>query len=224
MGYRIENKPIVLTGKKALTKISSDKSGDVYRYRNQAVRIFKDNDDKHIDQETARLLSSIPTENILLPRKLVFFNSAFKGYSMKLVPKKGITRRMISAPKEEFLGTVSALETDSDTLSKRHILLSEITPANAFYNGEIYLCNPDKYSLLELQSTDDLSTINRFQIHLLIIEMIAMEMKKAHYTQPIINRVKEMLALKDPEQDICDFYDDIIDGKTTIKQMIKKII
>lgn len=224
MGYRIENKPVTITGKNGMTKIYSGKSGDVYRYRNTAIKIFRDGDEQHIDQETARYLTSIPTENILLPRKLVFYNNAFRGFTLKLVPKKGVGKRIISSPKEELLGNISALESDAEALSGRKVLLNDITPENSMYNGELYICNPNRYSLLDVDSSRDLAGINKFQIHLLLIELVSQEMKKAHYTQATINRFREILSLKDPDQDSSTFFEEVIDGKSTIKQMIKKLI
>lgn len=223
MGYRIENKPINITGKKSLTKIVSDKTGDIYRYKNMAVKIFKEKDAHHFDQDFARHMTSIPTENILLPRKLVFYNNAFRGYTMKLVPKKGIAKKMIQAPKHELLSTIASVELDTEMLSSRHILLSGITPNNAFYNGELYIYNPSDYSILDLEKEDDLERINKFQIHLLLVELIVQEMRKNNYSQEMINRVREMLNIKDTDQNTSTYLEELIDGQDSIKQMIKKM-
>lgn len=224
MGYRIENKPIKITGKKSLTKIASSKTGDIYKYKNSAVKIFKEDASNHFNQSVARQLTSIPTENILLPRKLVFYNNAFKGYSMKLVPKKGKGKKMISAPKDELLGTIASVEQDTEMLSSRHVLLSGVTPSSTLYNGEIFLFNPNEYSILDLEDADNLERINKFQIHLLLIELITMEMRKNNYSQAMISKIREMLSLKDTDQSITDFFDKVIDGQDTIKQMIKKML
>lgn len=223
MGYRIENKPIKITGKKSLTKIATDKTGDIYRYKNMAVKIFREKDAQHFDQDVARSLTSIPTENILLPRKLVFYNNNFRGYTMKLVPKKGTAKRIITTPKHELLSAISSIELDTEMLSSRHVLLSGVTPNNAFYNGEVYVYNPNDYSILDLQKEDDLERINKFQIHLLLVELIVQEMRKNNYSQEIINRVREMFNLKDTDQNTSTYLEDIIDGQDSIKQMIKKM-
>lgn len=223
MGYRIENKPINITGKKSLTKIATDKTGDVYRYKNMAVKIFREKDAHHFDQEVARHLTSIPTENILLPRKLVFYNNAFRGYTMKLIPKKGTAKKIITTPKHELLSGIASVELDTEMLSTRHILLSGITPNNALFNGEIYLYNPNDYSVLDLEKEDDLERINKFQIHLLLVELIVQEMRKNNYSQEMINRVREIFNLKDTDQDTSTYLAELIDGQDSIKQMIKKM-
>ena len=52
MGYRLENKEINLSGIKKLTYVPSMKAGDVYRYKNYALRVFKEGETP-IDKETA---------------------------------------------------------------------------------------------------------------------------------------------------------------------------
>ena len=67
---------------------------DVYKYKNSALKVFKKENDTPIDPYTADYLTSISTNRILLPQKLLFYNNAFKGYSMKLVPQKGSGQRI----------------------------------------------------------------------------------------------------------------------------------
>ena len=71
MGYRLENKDVDLSGIKPLKYVPTKKAGDVYRYKNNVLRIFRENE-SHIEEETARYLTNISTERILLPKKLLF--------------------------------------------------------------------------------------------------------------------------------------------------------
>ena len=52
MGYRLENKDVDLSGIKPLKYVPTKKAGDVYRYKNNVLRIFRENE-SHIEEETA---------------------------------------------------------------------------------------------------------------------------------------------------------------------------
>ena len=45
MGYRLENKEIELDGLRKLSFTPTQKAGDVYRYKNYALRIFKEGEE-----------------------------------------------------------------------------------------------------------------------------------------------------------------------------------
>lgn len=221
MGYRLENKPVDLSGLKELTFVPSQKAGDVYRFRNYALRIFQ-NGEKVIDEDTARYLTTITTDRIILPRKLLFYKNNFAGYTMKLVSQKGSGKKIITTPKDEFIDSIEVLEDDIKELSQKKVLLNDITPQYTLYNGELYLVNPSKYSLFEA-NTDSIESINRFQLHQLITELISMELKKDNFTQPCIKHLKELMSLKDEDQKTSDFLYDLMADQKNIKQFIKKI-
>lgn len=221
MGYRLENKPVDLSGLKELTFVPSQKAGDVYRFRNYAIRIFQ-NGEKVIDEDTARYLTTITTDRIILPRKLLFYKNNFAGYTMKLVSQKGSGKKIITTPKDEFIDSIEVLEDDIKELSQKKVLLNDITPQYTLYNGELYLVNPSKYSLFEA-NTDSIESINRFQLHQLVTELISMELKKDNFTQPFIKHLKELMSLKDEDQKTSDFLYDLMADQKNIKQFIKKI-
>ena len=222
MGYRIENKEIDLSGIKKLTFVPSTKAGDVYRYKNVALRVFKDGE-MPIDEQTARYLSGVPTERILLPKKLLFYNNAFKGYTMKLVSQKGAGKRIITTPKREFIESVELLEKDVETISQKHILLNGATPGYTLYNGELYLVNPADYSILDLEGRNNLAQLNGFQLHLLITELISADLRKSRYPQSTINCVKKILSLKDMDQTSSSYLKEVMSGQENIKELVKKI-
>ena len=56
-GYRLENKPVDLSCIKELTFVPSQRAGDVYRFRNYALRIFQDGE-KVIDEDKTRFWSN----------------------------------------------------------------------------------------------------------------------------------------------------------------------
>ena len=222
MGYRLDNKEIDLSGLRQLKYVTNQKAGDVYRYKNSVIRIFRDGEEP-ISEETASYFTSVPTEKILLPRKLLFFNNAFKGYTLKLVPQRGSGKRIINTPKRELIRCVESLEKDVETLSNRRILLNGATPGYSLYNGDLYLVNPAAYSVLELADPDKLVELNQFQIHLLITELIASDLKKSKFPQSVVNRTREILKLRDLDQPSSDYLDELMQGQDNIKELVKKI-
>ena len=222
MGYRLENKPVDLSGIKSLSYVPATKAGDVYRYRNYALRIFKDGE-KTIEREVARYLTSISTDRILLPKKLLFYNNTFKGYTMKLVSQRGSSKKIVTTPKEEFLDSVECLETDIETLSQRKVLLNGISPGYTWYNGDLYLVDPSRFTVLDVGDSDDLEKINKYQLQLLLTELITSELNKLNYPSSTIRRVKEIMGLRDNDQNPSDYLYEIIGDQKDIKQFVKKI-
>ena len=222
MGYRLENKPVDLSGIKKLTFVPSSKAGDVYHYRNYALRIFKDGE-KVIDKDTARYLTTISTERILLPKKLLFYNNAFKGYTMKLVSQKGAGKKIITTPIDDFIDSVEVLESDVKEVSQKKVLLNDIAPGYTLYNGELYLVNPAKYDTLDIGGAEDLERINKYQLHLLITELITSELNKHNCPQSSIRHMKELMNLRDMDQNTSDFLYDLMGDQKDIKQFVKKI-
>lgn len=221
MEYRLENKPVDLSGIKELTFVPSQKAGDVYRFRNYALRVFQTGE-KVIDEDTARYLTTISTDRILLPKKLLFYKNSFAGYTMKLVSQKGAGKKIIATPKDEFIDSIEVLEDDIKELSKKKVLLNDIVPQYSLYNGELYLVNPAKYSIFEADA-NSIERINKFQLHQLITELIAMELKKQNFSQPCIKHLKEIMNLRDTDQNTSDFLYELMGDQKNIKQFVKKI-
>lgn len=221
MGYRLENKPIDLSGIKKLTFVPSQKAGDVYHFRNYALRIFRDGEEA-IDEDTARYLTSISTDRIILPRKLLYNNNTFKGYTMKLVSQKGASKKIITTPKDDFIDCIEVLEADIKELSQKKVLLNAISPGYTLYNGELYLVNPAKYSILEADS-NNIEKINKFQLHSLIVELISSELNKQDFSQASIKYLKGLMSLRDEDQNTSDFLYGLMGDQKNIKQFVKKI-
>lgn len=222
MGYRLGNQEIDLASLKKLNFVPSTKAGDVYRYKNMAIRVFKEGEEP-IPKETAEYFTGVSTDRILLPRKLLFYNEAFKGYGMKLVSQKGAGKRIITTPKKELVDCVEVLERDIDTLSHRNVLLNGINPGYTLYNGELFLVNPAGYSILEIADVRKLERLNQYQLHLLITELIAADLRKSRVPQPTINVVKKVLSLKDMDQKSSDYLSEVMRGQINIKELVKKI-
>ena len=222
MGYRLDNKDIDIS-RKRLTKIANGKTGDVYKYRDKALKVFKLDRETPIDLETAEYLTSISTNRILLPRNLLFYNNTFRGYSYKLVSKKGLGKKITTIPKDELVGNISIIERDIETLSNKQVLLNGIDPENTIFNGNLYLVDPSQYTKLDIYSVRELEKLNKYQFHLLLSSIITSELRKVHIDSRIEKHLREILNLRDDDVNSSDFFIDIIDDNDSIKQFIKKI-
>jgi hypothetical protein len=223
MGFILDGRNEEIAFKK-LSKIASGKTGDVYKYKKSALKIFKEDMTPPIDEETARHLTGIDTQRILLPRNLLFYNKTFRGYTYRLVEKKGTGRRMITLPIDELIGNISILENDIEKLSEESVLLNGIDQSNCIFNGDLFISDPREYSILEdIFSIDELRKLNNFQLHLLITAMLASETKKCGITNAKERQFREILALKDEEQNTSDFFADIFSSEDNVKEYVLKM-
>ena len=222
MGYKLDDKDIKLTGKQ-WTKIGTGAKGDVYKYRSMALKVFKEDRDTPIDIDTAEYLTSISTDRILLPQNLLFYNNSFKGYTYKLVSKRGSGQRMIMLPKEDLVQDIRVLEEDIETLSNKSVLLNGISPENSIFNGELYLVDPTEYRVLEECSTKELEELNKFQLHLLLTTLISLELRKNNFTSKTERNVKELFSMREVGENSSRFFNDIIGNNESIKEFVKKI-
>ena len=222
MGYKLDDKDIKLTGKQ-WTKIGTGAKGDVYKYRNMALKVFKEDRDTPIDVYTAEYLTNISTDRVLLPINLLFYNNAFRGYTYKLVSKKGTGNRMIMLPKDDLIQDIRVLEKDVERLSNKQVLLSGIEPINTIFNGNLFITDPTEYRVLEGCDTKELEKLNKYQLHLLLVSLITLELRKNGFNSKIETEVKEILDMRDECEDSSEFFVDIIGNNDSIKQFVKRI-
>lgn len=223
MGYRIESKSVSTNEIRRLSKIAVGKTGDVYHYRNEALKIFREGEKAPIEEKTARYLQDITTSRVLMPKKLLFYNAAFRGYTLKLISKKGTSKKIINTDKDDLLSEISELESDVESLSRKKILLNGISPDNSVFNGNLFLFDPSKYRVFEIGDTEELEKLNKYQIQLLLNELISSELGRMNYSQRQVKQMREILSLRDSDDTIVGFYDGIMDGEKNIKQLVKKM-
>lgn len=221
MVYKIGNRKEDINGKR-IRKIANGQKGDVYRYRDEAIKLFNPDEEPPMTQEVAEYLTKIQTSRILLPRKLVFYEDAFRGYTLRLVQKKGNSKKLIGLPGDYLIDNIETIEGDIRKLSDRSVLLNGITPDNVLFNGRLYLTDPAHYKLLELCTTADLERLNKYQFHVLFTELITEELKKCNYPPAVASYMRELLRMKDVDQPTSDYLKEIVDSEDTIKQIVKK--
>ncbi len=222
MGYRLENKDINLNEKK-FTRIAQGKTGNVFKCNGSAIKVFNNYAEDIIDLETAKYLTGIRTNRIILPNKLLFYNNGFTGYSMKLVKKDPRQKKIINCPTDELIRNVEIIEEDIKTLSDKKVLLNGINPENTTFNGKLYLTDPSKYRILDIESTEELEKLNNYQFYILLTNLIIKELNKSHISASTIQRMKELLSLKDDSIYYSDYLEEILEDNSSIKTLIKKI-
>ncbi|MBQ9018714.1 MAG: hypothetical protein IJ097_00145 [Bacilli bacterium] len=222
MGYKLDEKDIKFTTKR-ITKIGTGINGDVYKYRNMALKVFKKDKKPPIDEYTADYLTTISTDRILLPVNLLFYNNSFRGYTYKLVSKKGTGQRMIMLPKTSLIQDIRVLEKDIEILSNKQILLNGIEPANSIFNGNLYITDPTNYRVLEGLDSLELEKLNKYQLHLLLTSIITSELRKNNFSSKVEKEVKELFDMKNAEDNSSDFFGDIIGNNDSVKQFVKKM-
>lgn len=222
MNYKLERKDITLNGKQKI--IGHGYTGNVYQYGNYALKIFDKVDDV-LDEETARYLSTIRTSRILLPKKLIYYKDKFKGYSMKLISNKPNSKSIINLPKDKLLEDIELLEDDVTTLSSKRVLLNGMNLNNLIFNGNLYITDPSRYSLLELSDLDkifNLDDLNQFQLYLLLNNIIIQELNKIQ-KQSGVSELKELLDEKDSNISYSEYLSEIIGQNNNIKTLVKKL-
>lgn len=221
MGYKLDEKDIKIT-KKNLKKIGTGVTGDVYKYKNNALKIFK-KDGVPIDYYTSEYLTGISTNRILLPRNLLFYNNVFAGYTYKLISKRGTGNRMIMLPTDELIENTSIIEKDIETLSNKKVLLNGIEPSNTIFNGRLYLTDPTGYSILDIMSTEELEKLNKYQFHLLLTTLITQELRKNNFSSKTEKEIKELLEMKDSTINTSEYLKDLLIDNDNFKQFVKRM-
>lgn len=230
MVYKLENRSINIPGK-GVKKIASGKRGDVYKYRNMVLKIFSEgyNLEDIIDEESAKYLTNISTDYILLPRKILYCNDStcgideYSGYSLRKLDKKGAKKRIVNESSINIINNIKALENDVVLLSKKGVLLNGVTPSNTIYNGDIFLTDPSRYSVFKEMDFDSLERLNCYQLHLLLSELIISDAKKAGFNPSIITELKDLFSIKDDYQKSSEFFEDLFVDEGNIKQFIKNL-
>lgn len=122
--------------------------GTVYKIGDRAVKIYKPFCLKNrLDESTAKLLSTIKTNRILMPRELVYDSKRnFCGYTTKYIEssnKDNIKRFKM----KKLLDEIKLYEEDMVKLSDHNISLCDFDIFNTEYSDGIYFCDPGSFEL-----------------------------------------------------------------------------
>lgn len=236
MKYQINNEFITPDIIRKLKLIKSGKTGKVYKWKNnQMLKIFTINpskDDIKMDLETAEILSKINTKSryIILPIDLVFNKNDYKknnlkGYTSLYIKRKG-NSNITKIPKGKLLENIQGIEEDIELLSSKNILLDGLNMQNTIFNDKLYISDPVRYIKMEEESVRN---INMKLFQQLLIDLTTRDLKMMRVSKQKIERIAELLWLKDDEvlnsiylKDLLDtpIYTDDIDNILTLTKKL----
>lgn len=215
MLYRLEGRKINLD---KMNVCSSFENGDIYNYKKYLIRLYKDNIPK---EEDIRYLSKIKSLHIYLPIKLLYGNDKFMGFTLKSYKKYDIDK-MINTPKDELLDSIYDLEEDIDNISQKKIILNGLNTKDAYYNGELYITNPDKFIIYDADD-ESLKDINNVELTGLLNKMIIHELNGENITKKNLSLFTELLNNKDIYTRSSDYLDVLLGNSSNIKEYVKKL-
>lgn len=221
--YTLDGKPVNMDFKH-MSVVATGKTGIVYKYKDVALKLFNSEQVPSVDLETTKMLTGIQTDRILLPRKILYCDDKFRGYTYRLIPKKGTGKKIIMLSKDELVGNILLLENDIEELSKSKVLLDGIDPTNCIFNGDLYISDPRQYSILDIFSTEELAKLNKYQLHLLLTQIMVSEIQSCSgITNAAERNFKEIMGMKDDEQDSSDYYARIMGKVDSVKEFVKTL-
>ena len=215
MLYRLEGRKINLD---KMNVSSSFDNGEIYNYKNNIIRVYKNNIPKEKD---IRYLSKIKSLHIYLPIKLLYGNDKFIGYTLKSYKKYDVDK-MINTPKDELLDSIYDLEEDIETISQKRVILSGLNTDDAYYNGSIYITNPDKYIIYNANE-ESINDINNVELSGLLNKMIMHELNGENITKKNLSTFSELLNNKDVYTRSSDYLDELLTDSPNIKEYVKKL-
>ena len=218
MKYQINNEFITPDIIRKLKLIKSGKTGKVYKWKNnQMLKIFTINqskDDIQMDLETAEILSKINTKSryIILPIDLVFNKNDYKknnlkGYTRLYIKRKG-NSNITKIPKGKLLENIQGIEEDIELLSSKNILLDGLNMQNTIFNDKLYISDPVRYIKMEEESVRN---INMKLFQQLLIDLTTRDLKMMRVSKQKIERIAELLWLKDDEVLNSIYLKDLLD-------------
>lgn len=218
MKYQINNEFITPDNIRKLKLIKSGKTGKVYKWKNnQMLKIFTINqskDDIQMDLETAEILSKINTKSryIILPIDLVFNKNDYKknnlkGYTSLYIKRKG-NSNITKIPKGKLLENIQGIEEDIELLSSKNILLDGLNMQNTIFNDKLYISDPVRYIKMEEESVRN---INMKLFQQLLIDLTTRDLKMMRVSKQKIERIAELLWLKDDEVLNSIYLKDLLD-------------
>ena len=221
--YTLDGKPVNMDFKH-MSVVATGKTGVVYKYKDVALKLFNQEQVPSVDLETTKLLTGIQTDRILLPKKILLCDDKFRGYTYRLIPKKGTGKKIIMLSKDELVGNIVLIENDIEQLSKAKVLLDGIDPTNYIFNGDLYISDPRQYSILDIFSTEELAKLNKYQFHLLLTQIMVSELQSCSgITNASEKHFKEIMGIKDEDQDSSDYYASIMGNSDSVKEFVKTL-
>lgn len=225
MGYTLNKKNININKR---IRISSDSLSDVYEInRGIALRVYKNNIDKSLvlSESDCEYLSGLRSDRILLPKKILYKNNNYAGYSYRLLKNSHKKEKIIGTDMEDFISDIEMLEEDIDFLSKKGVMLDGIIPKNVTFNEGLYITDASQFKVVDVNELNyrELRKLNDYQIQLLLESMITSELRK----EKVINsKINDLITLMEDREDTIKqskYYEKLFNYSDNIRQFVKKL-
>ena len=200
--------------------IDEGKESCVYKFGNEALKIYRPTCDKNrLNESSADILSHYSSimKRILLPKRLVYDDGYnFCGYTTDFIYRAS-TENLPKMKMEKFLSEINLLKEDVTFLGENGISVDDLFIGNTIYNGDIYLIDPGSY---QKNSNGDYGLVrnNLDMLNDLIIDsffgMVKMTKKQKEHIFDIMMDYRY----------VGDFILETADSNENMRQYVKRVI
>lgn len=203
--------------------LGSGYEAKVYRYKDEALKIYKTYSVKfRLNEIDALKLSMMNTNRLLLPRRIIRNPDTghFIGYTTKFLYSSKIGD-ILNMQMEHFMGELGLLRDDVISLGDYGVKVTDFNLRNTVYSDGIYLVDPGSYWVSDKNlSSDFRETIKRNNLANLNWYVKSSLLKGVKLDCDLEDIVSEQ-----PDRDIC-YIGDVIGNSfmtgETVKEYIKR--
>ena len=127
-------------------KIGQGVDGVVHRHQDLAIKLYHDNSKikSHLTDYQIDILTSIKTKHIILPKQSLVSDKQNPGFVMEYINLK-TENDIYKTNFDDLITQISELEEELSIIGKNNFLLDDLQSRNLFYNGNLYLFDPDNF-------------------------------------------------------------------------------
>ena len=120
--------------------------GVVYKYKDKAIKLYHDNKyvKEHLTKEQINILTTYNTKHIVLPKESLTSTDINPGFIMNYINLEQ-EKDLSIEPKKVIINEIKEMEQELMFLGQNHFLLNDSNTDNLFYNGNLYLFDPDSF-------------------------------------------------------------------------------
>lgn len=137
-----------------LQEIGDGYEGNVYSYKEIAVKIKKNDDEVGLNYENAIKVRKVKTQRVLTPQNLIYNNPIrtkqnYIGYTTKLITPKQKNRLIYMKP-DDLYNEIQILIKDVENLSSNRITIFDLdNDDNFIFDDKLYFVDPGCYEYVD---------------------------------------------------------------------------
>jgi len=126
--------------------LDSGVDGFVYKYKDKAIKLYRDNEliKEHLTNQQIAILCSLSTKHLVLPEEPLISNDKNFGFVMSYINLE-TKKDILLVSKNHLIKELQEIENELELMGKNHFLLNDRLTKNLFYNGNLYLFDPDSF-------------------------------------------------------------------------------